>query len=77
MKDERPLRQIIIDRIKAYVNGLEFYAPELVAEHQYDFDSMTDVELVRTFEQLVFNNHKVRKAYRERDPHGMFSERRR
>ena len=77
MKDKRTIRQIVIDRIEAYVNGLDFYNPELKAEHQYDYENMTDTEIVHTFEMLVFNNHKIKAEYRAKDPHGFVRENKR
>jgi len=66
MIDERTMRQVIIDRITAYNDALEFYNPE--DKKEYDFDSMSDLHIVATFEMIVFNNHKVKQAYRDRNP---------
>lgn len=77
MEDTRTIRQMIIDRVDAYIRGLEFYNPELGATYQFDYDSMSDKELVHEFEMLVFNHHKIKEEYRRTDPHGMHEERRR
>jgi recombinational DNA repair protein RecT len=61
--DERPIRQIVIDRIIAYNNSLDFYTD--LQEIEYDFDVMTDNELIHVFEMLVFNNHKVKTEWRK------------
>lgn len=66
MKDERTLRQVIIDRVLAYNHGLEYYNPEAVEE--FDFDSMTDIEILHAFEMIVFNHHKHIRAHRENNP---------
>lgn len=52
MEDPRSSRQIVIDRIISYVDGVRFYDKGI--EPNYDFDNMTDVEIIRAFELLIF-----------------------
>ena len=77
MKDERTTRQMIIDRIEAYINGLDFYDPEIRKTYSFDYDAMSDKELLHEFEMLVFNNHKIKAEYRAKDPHGFVGENKR
>lgn len=66
MEDTRTCRQIVIDRIKSYADGILYWAPDDVRE--YDFDNMTDAQVVKTFELLVFDYVRIRNEYRANNP---------
>lgn len=66
MEDPRNSRQIVIDRIISYVDGVRFYDKGI--EPNYDFDNMTDVEIIRAFELLIFDYVRIRNEYRANNP---------
>ena len=65
MEDTRSYRQIVIDRIQEYVRSISFYEAGKVA---YDFESISDHELIRALELLIWETYQARAAYRARQP---------
>jgi len=62
MKDERTCREVVIYRIESYVDGISFYDP--TDKRAYDYDNMTNADLVRAFELLVFDYVRIRNRAR-------------
>ncbi len=66
MIDNRTLREIVISRIEAYIRVIEYYN-EADAQPVFNFDSMTDNELTKTFEKLLWDSQKIKHNYREKN----------
>lgn len=65
MIDVRSLREIIISRIEAYIRGIEYYDEEAAETYVFDFDSMTDSELSKAFERVLWDSQKIKRKHRE------------
>ncbi len=66
MMDNRTLREIVISRIEAYVRVIEYYN-ESEAQTAFNFDSMTDNQLTKAFEKVLWDSQKIKHDYREKN----------
>lgn len=68
LPDNRTIREIVIDRIEAYVHGMTFYDEEKAKLYHLDYDNVTDKELVHHFEMIMWDLPKIKTEYRKNNP---------